>query len=225
MRRNQIAKLPQYAEFGCGWFGVSFFHLCRVAELKSHANHFFFCFSQDSYGMAVERIDFVSVVTPNHLHFPVAKAFLENGFNVVCEKPMTFNLAEALELRSLVRKSGKVFALTYSYAGYPMVKEARDVVRRGELGQILKVITEYPQGWQLNPLEATEKDHAGEMIPVKREPLVAWATSVPTSSTFRAISPDWKSMSCALTSQNLVPDSDWKTMQVFSFITKAARVA
>ena len=53
MRRNQIAKLPQYAEFGCGWFGVSFFHLCRVAELKSHANHFFFCFSQDSYGMAV----------------------------------------------------------------------------------------------------------------------------------------------------------------------------
>src|ERR1700719_2832799 len=53
MWRNQIAKLPEYTEFGCGWFGVSFFHLCRVAELKSHANHFFFCFSQDSYGMAV----------------------------------------------------------------------------------------------------------------------------------------------------------------------------
>jgi predicted dehydrogenase len=116
---------------------------------------------------AGERIDFVSVVTPNHLHFPVAKAFLENGFNVVCEKPMTFNLAEALELRSLVRKSGKVFALTYSYAGYPMVKEARDVVRRGELGQILKVITEYPQGWQLNPLEATDKDHAWRNDPSK----------------------------------------------------------
>jgi hypothetical protein len=54
MRRNQIAKLPQYAEFGCGWFGVSFDHLCRVAELKGHANHFFFCFSQNSYGMAVK---------------------------------------------------------------------------------------------------------------------------------------------------------------------------
>jgi predicted dehydrogenase len=101
------------------------------------------------------------------LHFPVAKAFLENGFNVVCEKPMTFNLPEALELRSLVRKSGKVFALTYSYAGYPMVKEARDVVRRGELGQILKVITEYPQGWQSNPLEATDKDYAWRNDPSK----------------------------------------------------------
>ena len=68
--------------------------------------------TQEAELPAGERIDFVSVVTPNHLHFPVAKAFLENGFNVVCEKPMTFNLAEALELRSLVRKSGKVFALT-----------------------------------------------------------------------------------------------------------------
>ena len=123
--------------------------------------------TQEAELLAGERIDFVSVVTPNHLHFPVAKAFLENGFNVVCEKPMTFNLAEALELRSLVRKSGKVFALTYSYAGYPMVKEARDVVRRGELGQILKVITEYPQGWQLNPLEATDKDHAWRNDPSK----------------------------------------------------------
>ena len=61
MRRNQIAKLPQYAEFGCGWFGLSFYHLCRVAELKSHANHFFFCSSQNSYGMAV-NLFVVSVV-------------------------------------------------------------------------------------------------------------------------------------------------------------------
>ena len=69
---------------------------------------------------AGERIDFVSIVTPNHLHFPVAKTFLETGFNVVCDKPMTFDLDEALELRSLVEKSGKVFALTYNYTGYPM---------------------------------------------------------------------------------------------------------
>ena len=107
-----------------------------------------------------ERIDFVSIVTPNHLHFPVAKAFLESGFNVVCEKPMTFDLNEALELRSLVAKSRKVFAVTYSYTGYPMVKQAREMVRRGELGKILKVITEYPQGWRANPLEATEQDQA-----------------------------------------------------------------
>jgi predicted dehydrogenase len=77
---------------------------------------------------AGERIDFVSVVTPNHLHFPVAKSFLETGFNVVCDKPMTLDLGEALELRSLVKESGKVFALNYNYTGYPMVKEAREIV-------------------------------------------------------------------------------------------------
>jgi predicted dehydrogenase len=105
-----------------------------------------------------ERADFVSIVTPNHLHFPVAKAFLESGFNVVCEKPMTFDLNEALELRSLVAKSQKVFAVTYSYTGYPMVKQAREMVRRRESGKILKVITEYQQGWRSNPLESTEQD-------------------------------------------------------------------
>lgn len=78
-----------------------------------------------------ERMDFVSIVTPNHLHFPVAKTFLETWFNVVCDKPMTFDLREAIELSSLVKKSEKVFALTYSYTGYPMVKEARETVRRG----------------------------------------------------------------------------------------------
>jgi predicted dehydrogenase len=101
-----------------------------------------------------ERIDFVSIVTPNHLHFPVAKTFLESGFNVVCDKPMTFNLEEAFALRDLVKKTGKVFALTHNYTGYPMVKEAREMVRRGDLGKILKVVAEYPQGWLLSMLEA-----------------------------------------------------------------------
>ena len=77
----------------------------------------------------------------------VAKSFPETGFNVVCDKPMTLDLGEALELK----KSGKVFALTYNYTGYPMVKEAREIVRRGELGKILKVVTEYPQGWLVEP--------------------------------------------------------------------------
>jgi predicted dehydrogenase len=116
---------------------------------------------------AGERIDFVSIVTPNHLHFPVAKAFLEAGFNVVCDKPMTFDLAEALELRGLVNKSGKVFALTYNYTGYPMVKEAREIVRRGELGKMLKVVTEYPQGWLLNPLEAKGQEQVWRNDPSK----------------------------------------------------------
>lgn len=116
---------------------------------------------------AGERIDFVSVVTPNHLHFPVAKSFLETGFNVVCDKPMTLDLGEALALRSLVKESGKVFALTYNYTGYPMVKEAREIVRRGELGKILKVVTEYPQGWLLNPLEAKGQEQVWRNDPGK----------------------------------------------------------
>ncbi len=107
-----------------------------------------------------ERIDFVSIVTPNHAHFPVAKVFLEAGFNVVCDKPMTFNLDEAIELRDLVRKTGKVFALTHNYTGYPMVKEAREMVRRGDLGKILKVVAEYPQGWLLNAIDAEGQKQA-----------------------------------------------------------------
>jgi len=102
---------------------------------------------------AGERIDFVSIVTPNHVHFPAAKAFLEAGFNVVCDKPMTFNLEEAIQLRDLVKRTGKVFVLTHNYTGYPMVKEAREMVRRGDLGKILKVVAEYPQGWLLTSLE------------------------------------------------------------------------
>lgn len=102
---------------------------------------------------ADERIDFVSIVTPNHMHFPVAKAFLEAGINVVCDKPMTFDLAEAKELREIVKKSGKVFALTHNYSGYPMVKEAREMVRSGKIGRILKVVSEYPQGWLLKNIE------------------------------------------------------------------------
>jgi len=103
---------------------------------------------------AGERIDFVSVVTPNRTHVPVAKAFLEAGFNVVCDKPLAFDLDEALALREVVRKTGKVFALTHNYTGYPMVKEARELVRSGELGEILKVVAEYPQGWLIKPIEA-----------------------------------------------------------------------
>jgi predicted dehydrogenase len=119
---------------------------------------------------AGERIDFVSIVTPNHLHFPVAKAFLEAGFNVVCDKPMTHDLSEAFELRNLIKKTGKVFALTYSYTGYPMVKEAREIVRRGELGKLLKVVTEYPQGWLLNPLDAKGQEQAWRNDPEKAGP-------------------------------------------------------
>jgi predicted dehydrogenase len=101
-----------------------------------------------------ERIDFVSIVTPNHLHFPLARDFLRAGFHVVCDKPMTLNVREALALRAIVRKSKKVFALTHNYTGYPMVKLARDMVRQGDLGRVLKIIVQYPQGWLIHPIES-----------------------------------------------------------------------
>ena len=100
-----------------------------------------------------ERIDFVSIVTPNKMHFPVAKAFAEAGINIVCEKPMTYSLKEAKELIDVVDRSGIVFALTHNYTGYPMVKQARHMVQNGELGEILKIVVEYPQGWLLSPIE------------------------------------------------------------------------
>ena len=100
-----------------------------------------------------ERIDFVTIVARNDLHFPVAKAFLEAGIHIVCEKPMAFSLAEAKELKKLVDASGLVFALTHNYTGYPMVKEARAMVKAGKLGRILKIVAEYPQGYAIGAIK------------------------------------------------------------------------
>lgn len=107
-----------------------------------------------------ERMDFVSIVTPNHLHFPAAKMALENGFHVVCDKPATLNLAEAKELKKIIDASGLIFALTHNYTGYPMIKEAKHLVDSGELGEIRKVIVEYPQGWLIDLVEATGQKQA-----------------------------------------------------------------
>jgi predicted dehydrogenase len=101
---------------------------------------------------AGKRIDFVSIVTRNNTHVAVAKAFLEAGFHVICDKPVAFTLAEARKLKAMVQKSGKVFALTHNYTGYPMVKEAREWVRAGRLGKIMKVVVEYPQGYAITAL-------------------------------------------------------------------------
>jgi predicted dehydrogenase len=100
-----------------------------------------------------ERIDFVSITTPNNWHFPISRDFLQAGFNVVCEKPMTFNLKEARELKKIVKESGKVFALTHNYTGYPMVKLAKDMVKQGDLGKIRKIVVKYPQGWLAKAIE------------------------------------------------------------------------
>ena len=100
-----------------------------------------------------ERVDFVSVVTPNHMHYPIARAFAEAGFNVVLDKPMVHTSKQAEDLTRVVEGSGVVFAVTYNYTGYPMVKQARHMVREGLLGDIRKVIVEYNQGWLASRLE------------------------------------------------------------------------
>lgn len=107
-----------------------------------------------------ERIDFVSVVTPNHLHFPVAHAFVEAGFHVICDKPLVHSSEQAERLIGAVEKSGVVFAVTYNYTGYPLVKEAREMVRQGKLGELRKVIVEYNQGWLVSKLEDSGQKQA-----------------------------------------------------------------
>lgn len=100
-----------------------------------------------------DGIDFVSIVVRNDLHAEVAIAFLEAGINVICEKPLSYSLAEGKRIAEVVAKTGKVFALTHNYTGYPMVKEARAMVQAGKLGQILKIVAEYPQGYAITALE------------------------------------------------------------------------
>jgi predicted dehydrogenase len=106
------------------------------------------------------RIDFVSIATPNHTHFPIAKAALEAGFNVVCDKPMTFDLKQAEELAGIVDKSGAVFALTHNYTGYPLVRQARQMILGGEFGEIQAVRSNYLQGWLRTRLETSEQKQA-----------------------------------------------------------------
>ena len=102
----------------------------------------------------------VAVVTPNHLHFAVSKAALEAGLHVMCDKPATATLAEALALRAVIAASGRQFGLTYTYAGYAMAREAREIVRSGRLGRIRKVTVEYSQGWLAQPLERGDHKQA-----------------------------------------------------------------
>jgi predicted dehydrogenase len=115
-----------------------------------------------------QRMDFVAIVTPNHMHFPPAKMALENGFHVLSDKPATLNLTEAKKLADIVKKTGLLYGLTHNYTGYPLVKEARDLIRAGKLGKIRKVVVEYPQGWLATRLEATGQKQAAWRTDPKR---------------------------------------------------------
>lgn len=108
----------------------------------------------------LDGIEAVSIVTPNHVHFPAARAFLEAGIHVICDKPLTSSLDDAKALAEIVRNSGKVFVLTHNYSGYPMVRQARAMVRDGALGDIRLVQVEYPQDWLAEPVERTGQKQA-----------------------------------------------------------------
>jgi predicted dehydrogenase len=115
-----------------------------------------------------ERIDFVSIATPNHTHFEIARAAVEAGFNVVCDKPMTFDLAQAEELATLVEQHKVVFAVTHNYTGYPLVRQAREMVQSGELGEIQAIRASYIQGWLRSRLEEEgQKQAAWRTDPAK----------------------------------------------------------
>jgi predicted dehydrogenase len=107
-----------------------------------------------------DGIDFVIVATPNHLHYPVAKAFLEAGIHVICDKPLAFSVAEGQALVELVDRSAKLFALTYNYTGYPAVRQAREMIRHRELGALRKVSVEYNQSWLGDPIERSGSKQA-----------------------------------------------------------------
>ncbi len=115
-----------------------------------------------------ERMDFVAIVTPNHMHFPPAKMALEHGFNVVSDKPITLTLEEAIELETIVKKSGKLFALTHNYTGHPLVKQAKAMVAKGDLGKIRKIQVQYLQGWLSTSLEKTGQKQASWRVDPKR---------------------------------------------------------
>ncbi|HKD38526.1 MAG TPA: Gfo/Idh/MocA family oxidoreductase, partial [Pirellulales bacterium] len=110
---------------------------------------------------ADERVDFISIATPNHTHFEIAKAAVEAGFNVICDKPLTINLAEAEQLADVVDRSGVVFAVSHNYTGYPLVRQARQMILGGEFGEINAIRSFYIQGWLRLPLIAGIQKQAG----------------------------------------------------------------
>jgi predicted dehydrogenase len=107
-----------------------------------------------------DGIEAVAIVTPNHMHAPAAKAFLQAGIHVICDKPMTTTVKEAEELAALVEKTGKLFVLTHNYTGYPMIRQAREMVAQGELGELRLVQAEYPQDWLTEPAERSGSKQA-----------------------------------------------------------------
>lgn len=162
---RMAAALDGQIELVCGAFSSD-------AERSRQSGADLFLAPERSYGSYAEmirteaslpedvRMDLVSVVTPNHMHFDPAMMALDHGFHVVCDKPVCLTLEEALALQAKVKSSGLLFALTHNYTGYPMVKQARQMIAHGALGNIRRVVVEYPQGWLSTALEASDQKQA-----------------------------------------------------------------
>jgi predicted dehydrogenase len=157
------ARLDDHYELVAGALSASADKAMRSAEAIGLAAERSYPDFQTMARMEAARpdgIEAVAIVTPNHMHVPVAEAFLAAGIHVICDKPLTTTLDQAQRLRDAVRESGLIFAVTYNYSGHPLVRHARAMVASGELGAIRVVQVEYPQGWLAGPLEATGQKQA-----------------------------------------------------------------
>jgi len=138
----------------------------NIAAERSYTD-FNTMFTQENELPEAERMQFVVIVTPNHLHFPVAKAAIEAGFHVLSDKPATFTLDEAIELKSIIDANPVLYGLTHTYTGYPLVKEARHRVASGELGEVTKIVVEYTQGWLANKDDEASKQASWRLDPAQ----------------------------------------------------------
>ncbi len=164
------AQLDNKIELVCGAFSrdpekaVSFAKSLFLAKDRCYASYQAM-FAAEAALPSDQRIDMVAIVTPNHLHFPITKMALEHGFHVICDKPATLTLAEALTLKDIIAKTDRHYGLTHTYTGYPMVKEAKHRIAQGQLGRVKKVIVEYPQGWLAKPTDSTNKQASWRLDP------------------------------------------------------------
>lgn len=164
------AFLDGQIELVCGCFSSSFENTKATAgALFIPENRAYRTFTEMIEKEALlpegERMDFVAIVTPNHLHFEPAILALNNGFHVVLDKPMTFTLEQAYQLREKVKETRLLFALTHTYTGYPLIKEARHRVHRGDFGKIRRIYAEYPQGWLSEDIAGENKQAAWRVDP------------------------------------------------------------
>ena len=164
------AQLDNEIELVCGAFSANAersiasgksFHLDESRCYGSYQE----MFAQEALLDPAQRMDFVAIVTPNHLHFPIAKLALETGFHVMSDKPATLDLAQALQLKTIIENTGLLYGLTHTYTGYPLVKEAKQRIKQGELGTIKKIVVEYPQGWLASKSNEDSKQASWRLDP------------------------------------------------------------